>query len=169
MKRLGIFAAAFAALGLIATASADTLPTPAGDVVLTVSGNLANVTNDEGAVFDIEMLRNLPQVKFTTATQWTEGKVEFTGVSLRVLLEHVGATGETVSAVALNDYKIEIPASSIEADAPIVAYLMDGKVMSPRDKGPLWIVYPYDADERFRTETIYSRSIWQLDRLISAD
>jgi len=34
-----------------------------------------------------------------------------------------------------------------------------------REKGPLWVIYPYDSDAKFRTEVIYSRSIWQLDRL----
>jgi hypothetical protein len=42
---------------------------------------------------------------------------------------------------------------------------MDGNAMSVRDKGPLWVIYPYDSDAAYRTEVIYSRSIWQLDRL----
>ena len=37
--------------------------------------------------------------------------------------------------------------------------------MSVREKGPLWIVYPYDSNIAFQTETIYARSIWQLDRI----
>lgn len=57
----------------------------------------------------------------------------------------------------------------IEADAQghglILAYLLDGQPMSVRDKGPLWLVYPYDASPAFRSEVIYSRSIWQLDRI----
>jgi hypothetical protein len=47
----------------------------------------------------------------------------------------------------------------------MIAFRMNGAPMSVRDKGPLWIVYPYDSDPRFQTEIIYSRSIWQLDRL----
>jgi hypothetical protein len=42
---------------------------------------------------------------------------------------------------------------------------MNGAEMSIRDKGPLWIVYPYDASDDFRSEVVYSRSIWQLDRI----
>ena len=34
-----------------------------------------------------------------------------------------------------------------------------------RDKGPLWIIYPYDQNTDYQTEVIYSRSIWQLDRI----
>jgi len=29
----------------------------------------------------------------------------------------------------------------------------------------LWIVYPYDSDNRFQSEIYFSRSIWQLARL----
>jgi len=37
--------------------------------------------------------------------------------------------------------------------------------MSAREKGPVWLVYNYDSDPAFRTETVYSRSVWQLDRI----
>jgi hypothetical protein len=49
---------------------------------------------------------------------------------------------------------------------PIVAYLMNGEEMSIRDKGPLWVIYPYDSDADFRSEVVFTRSIWQLDRLV---
>jgi hypothetical protein len=34
--------------------------------------------------------------------------------------------------------------------------------MSVRDKGPLWVIYPYDAVPEYKSERIYARSIWQL-------
>ncbi len=37
--------------------------------------------------------------------------------------------------------------------------------MSVREKGPLWIVYPYSSSPEFQNEVIYSRSIWQLNRI----
>ena len=58
-----------------------------------------------------------------------------------------------------------MPLTDAVEGGPIVAYRMDGETMSVRDKGPLWIVYPYDSDADYRTEVIYSRSIWQLDRI----
>ena len=48
---------------------------------------------------------------------------------------------------------------------PIIAYMMNGEEMSVRNKGPLWLVYPYDLNHEYRSEVIYSRSIWQLDRI----
>ncbi len=141
----------------------DTAPTDT--IVLTVSGEISEHNQNDTAVFDIEMLSKLPVTEFTTSTIWTEGEVNFTGVSLDVLLEQIGGTGTTMFATAINDYAVEIPVSDAQAGGPIVAYLMDGQPMSVRDKGPLWIVYPYDSNADFQSEIIYSRSIWQLDRI----
>jgi hypothetical protein len=46
----------------------------------------------------------------------------------------------------------------------IAASEMNGLPMPVRDKGPLWILHPYDAKPEYRTEAIYSKSIWQLSR-----
>ena len=71
--------------------------------------------------------------------------------------------------VALNDYVVTVPVAELEEDYPIVATRMDGKTMSVRDKGPYWVVFPYDLDSKYRTETVFSRSIWQLNRLRVAE
>ena len=154
---------------LLATAplAAETLPAPEGDIMITLSGALENETADGVVQMDMAQLQAMPTQEFTTSTIWVEGDLTFTGVSLKALLEHAGAMGNTIEAVALNDYKVEIPVDSLTDDAPIVAYLMNGEPMSPRDKGPLWIVYPYDSDADYRSEVIYSRSIWQLDRIVA--
>ena len=154
---------------LLATAplAAETLPAPEGDVMITLSGALENETADGVVQMDMAQLQAMPTQEFTTSTIWVEGDLTFTGVSLKALLKHAGAMGSTIEAVALNDYKVEIPVDSLTDDAPIVAYLMNGEPMSPRDKGPLWIVYPYDSDADYRSEVIYSRSIWQLDRIVA--
>jgi hypothetical protein len=41
--------------------------------------------------------------------------------------------------------------------------------MSVREKGPIWMIFPYDSVEAFRTEQTYARSIWQLDRIAVTD
>ena len=147
-------------------AAADDLPAPTGTPVLTVSGALGATNADGTAVFDMAMLEALPSVTFTTTTIWTDGEQSFTGVPLSALLAAVDARGTAAAATAINDYAVEIPVAEITADAPIVAYLRNGAPMSVRDKGPLWVVYPYDSDPSYQAEVIYSRSIWQLDRIV---
>jgi hypothetical protein len=146
--------------------AAETMPAPTGDVVLTVSGEITQDNANGTVQLDMDMIREMDPIVFTTSTIWQNDPVEFTGVSLKALLDKIGATGTSIGAIALNDYKVDIPVDSMTDTAPIIAYLMDGETMSPRDKGPLWVVYPYDSATRYRTEVIYSRSIWQLDRIV---
>lgn len=137
----------------------------AGDAILTVSGRIANAPAGGVVTFDRAALEALPRVSFRTTTIWTEGEHEFSGVSLHELLKAVGAEGSALKALALNNYSVSIPVSDAVEGGPIIADRMDGAEMSVRDKGPLWVIYPYDGNPDYRTETVYSRSIWQLDRL----
>jgi hypothetical protein len=138
---------------------------PEGDVILTVTGLTGAANGDGSAQFDLQMLEALDGTTIETSTIWTEGTQSFQGVSLAVLVERLGVEGETLRATAINDYAVEIPLSDAIENGPIVAYRMDGKTMSVRDKGPLWVIYPYDSNADYRSEVIYSRSIWQLDRI----
>lgn len=140
-------------------------PAFAEDVILTVSGNVAAPSTGTVWAFDLEALQALPENSFKTTTIWTDGLDEFQGVSLVALLDHVGGSQGTIRAVALNDYAVSIPMSDAVENGPIIAYLRNGKEMSVRDKGPLWIVYPYDDNETYKSEEFYSRSIWQLDQI----
>lgn len=146
-------------------AGAESLGTPTGEVVLTVSGAVTATNAEETAVFDLAMLQDLGVTGFTTTTIWTEGPQVFEGVSLKVLLDRLGVEDGMVIATAINDYAIEIPVSDAVEGGPIVAYSLNGAPMSVRDKGPLWIVYPFDQNAAYQTEVTYSRSIWQLDRI----
>lgn len=152
-------------VGGVSRVQADVPPAPTGQPILFVDGAISHTNVGVEAQFDLEALLAQPAVTFTTSTNWTEGMPTFTGVPLKALLEAVGATGTTVSAVALNNYAIDIPLDSLNDDAPIVAYHIDGKPFSRRDKGPLWIVYPYDSSADYRNDLVYGRSIWQLQRL----
>ncbi|MCA3450202.1 MAG: molybdopterin-dependent oxidoreductase [Rhodobacter sp.] len=161
-------AALMIAAGLLSAvvARAESLPAPQGDVILTVSGAITN-TNDDGlARFDMALLDGLPRHSFATSTIWTEGVDTYEGVLLTDLLKALGATGTNVLAKALNDYEITFPVADATAEGPLLAYRANGKPMSIREKGPIWMIFPYDDVEAFRTEQTYSRSIWQLDRIV---
>jgi hypothetical protein len=156
---------ALAAATLATAAPAETLANPTGDILLTVSGDIAATNVDGAAVFDRAMLEAMEPVEFTTTTTWTDGPQVFKGVLLQDLLELLGVAEGTLRASAVNDYAVDIPVSDAVEGGPMIAYLLNGQPMSVRDKGPLWIVYPYDSRSEYRSEVIYSRSIWQLDRM----
>jgi hypothetical protein len=155
-----------AAIGLAEPAAARDLPTPRGEVILSVTGAIANTNDGAAAKFDLGMLEGLSPVTFETTTTWTDGPQSFTGVPLARLMEAVGAKGTRIQATAINDYSVEIPRADWVEGGPIIAYLNNGAPMSIRERGPLWIVYPYDTKPEYQSEVIYSRSIWQLDRIV---
>jgi|TARA_R110000850_G_scaffold54279_8_gene129412 hypothetical protein len=161
-------ATAVLALGAMPLFAQD-LAVPQGDVILTVSGQIESTNIDGTAQFDLQMLQDLDGTEFQTSTIWTEGTHIFQGVSLKVLVERLGITGESLLATAINDYAVDIPLTDAVEGGPMVAYKIDGETMSVRDKGPLWLVYPYDDKADYRSEVIYSRSIWQLDRIEAVD
>lgn len=167
LRRLILAVSTLAFCGFAALA--EDLPQPEGDVLLTVSGAIDTLNTAEAAEFDLAMLRYLDETTVETTTIWTEGKQVFQGVSLDVLMTRLGITGGTLRATAVNDYSVEIPVSDARPGGPILAYLLNGDTMSIRDKGPLWVIYPYDENADYRSEVIYSRSIWQLDRIEAID
>lgn len=127
---------------------------------------LLTVTHDgEVTEYDLAALEAMEPVTFTTETIWTEGEQSFTGVPLMRLVDALDLEEGVLLASAINDYTVEIPVSDAVDGGPIIAYLNNGEQMSVRDKGPLWIVYPYDSNPDYAAELIYSRSIWQLDRI----
>jgi hypothetical protein len=163
---------AFVALLSLAWASAalaQDLPEPQGAVLLTVSGNITRTNSDGAARLDLEMLRAIGTTEVMTDTIWTAGTPVFTGVELDDLLTYLGATGSEIDATAINDYAVTIPWEDAVDGGAIIAFEMNGKTMSRRDKGPLWVIYPFASSSRYRTEVIYARSIWQLDRMTVRD
>ena len=144
-------------------AQADTpLPAPKGRVVLEVSGAINKHTNDAVAQFDLNQLKAQPVVEITTSTPWTDGVVKFAGVSVAHLLKHVEAQGDTLHVTALNDYTATMPAQQLIEAGAILAYDMNGKRLSVRDKGPLWVIFPFDANEAYQTDAYWSMAVWQV-------
>ncbi|WP_284265623.1 oxidoreductase [Roseicyclus amphidinii] len=145
--------------------AASALEPARGDVLLTVSGAIGQTNAGDEALLDLELLVRLGTTEFETETIWTDGPQTFVGVELVDLLAALEAEGDILRAVALNDYAVEIPVSDAVEGGPIIAFLRNGEEMSVRDKGPLWLVYPYDNVAEYRSEVTYARSIWQLARI----
>ncbi|WP_170388914.1 oxidoreductase [Ruegeria sp. HKCCA6837] len=114
----------------------------------------------------LEDLDSLEQVSFSTSTIWTEGVRQFSGVPVSGLLGYLNAEGSLLKLFALNDYSIEMPVAELEAEVPIIATRIDGATISVREKGPYWIMFPFDDSPDYQTESTFARSIWQLQRIV---
>ncbi|HGN9373409.1 TPA: molybdopterin-dependent oxidoreductase [Citrobacter pasteurii] len=144
---------------------AGELPKPVGKVLLTLSGNIENTNEGGKAVFDIASLEKLGTVSFQTTSPWYNGRTTFTGIPLQKLMDYVGAKGSVVKVTALNDYTTVIPLSDFKKYNVILALKINGEYMRIRDKGPLFIVYPYDSIPELNNQIFYSRSAWQVSSM----
>lgn len=153
--------ALLAAASTVALPGLAGLPKPGGRVILTVRGRLGD-GHGPAADFDEAMLAAMPQRTLETRTPWHEGTKAFTGPLLRDVLGAVGAQGRTLRAIALNDYKVDIPFDDVRTIDVVMARLLDGRPMPVRDKGPLFIIYPFDDRPELRTPQYFSRCAWQL-------
>lgn len=157
---------AAAGLLLAGLAGAAPLPVPVEKTILTVSGKITTPNKDDTAQFDRRMLEDLGMVSVETTTPWHKGTTRFEGVPLKKLMDTVGAKGQRIVVVALNDYSSEIPIEDVRRYNVILALKRDGEYMPVRDKGPLFIIYPYDSDPELRSQIYYGRSVWQVARLV---
>ena len=155
-------------LSLIAPrAFAASFPAPPdGRVLLKISGKIGVTNVGDEAHFDREMLEKLGMTNFETSTPWYPEKVKFEGVPMSRVLDAVKATGDNLLAVALNDYSTELPIEDFTKYPVLLALKRDGQYMPVRDKGPLFIVYPFDSDPQLQNQRFYGRSVWQLARLV---
>ena len=147
---------------LLAPKPALALQPPESAAVLTITGKLRHPNLQANAVFDMPMLERLPQASFVTHTPWYAQARKFTGPLLRDVLAAAGAQGRLLRAVALNDYRVDIPFDDALRIDVMLARLLDDQPMPVRDKGPLFIIYPFDQQSRLRNAVYYSRCAWQL-------
>jgi hypothetical protein len=145
---------------------AQELGKPTGPVVLSVSGNISVRNSPAGADFDAAMLAKLTSVDLLTTSPWHKEKTQFSGPSLKTLLDAVGAKGDVLKMVALDKYEISMPLEDAKKFSPVLVRRINGKELTVRSKGPILLMFPFDQIAELRSDVYYSRSIWQLRRIV---
>ena len=134
--------------------------------VLTISGpQLAAPAQGGRFTFGLAALQQLAQRTLVASTPWYKESVEFSGPLLRDVLQASGVPAQAqgnLRCTALNDYRVELPLEDARRYDVVVAHRLNGKPMSVREKGPLFVIYPFDEQPELRTTTYYNRCIWQL-------
>ncbi len=153
-----------ASLGWSSYAREDPAPLPpaSGPVLLTVTGAIARTNAPGRAEFDRAMLEALGVESLTTSSSWTDGVQRFEGVRASKVLAAVGARGNAVRATAVNEYVAEIAVETIEAYPVLLALRQNGDVLTARDKGPIWIVFPRDDYPWLDDPRVDLQWVWQL-------
>jgi hypothetical protein len=149
----GFFAAPF---------QAKALEQPKGTPILEVGGNIQVKNRGDSAVFDRAMLEAMKQQIVETTTPWDNGRVRYEGVAIADLMSELKASGRNVRVLALNDYATVIPTEDFTKFKVILAIKRDGKYMPIREKGPLFVIYPFESDPELQSQVYYARSAWQV-------
>ena len=149
-----------------AEAEGHSLDAPTGRVILEVQGLIERTTDARTAYFDLEQLESLGLTEISTESPWTDGMATFQGVPISALAKHLGASGTDVQLLALDDYTVMIPINDFDTYGPILATRRDGLPMKIRDKGPIWVIYPWTDTPEIQNEAYYAKSIWQVSRMV---
>ena len=122
------------------------------------------VKHDDATIeYDLAALQGLPQTEYKTENGFMDGASVFSGPLLRDVLELSDLLDEdTITLKAANDYEISYPVSDATDYDVIIATQVDGNVMSVREKGPLWLMYPFSDFPELSDELFKSRLVWQL-------
>ncbi len=136
----------------------------AQDKIFTVLSQSDNSQAEIG--LSLEALDAFPQVTVLTENEFVDGMTAFSGPLARVVLKQTNdLAAETVKLVAANEYQIEVPVEDFRKYDVILATRQNGELFSPRDKGPIWLIYPMSDHKELRDSTYNARLIWQLVRM----
>jgi hypothetical protein len=107
-------------------------------------------------------LKQFPVSTIISNTPWTSEGTVFTGVKLSDLAKIQSLRGNMFKVTALNNYWSTISQDDIEKYEPILAYAVNGKMMSVREKGPLWVIFPLSDFNQEQDERLHSQMVWQV-------
>jgi hypothetical protein len=132
----------------------------ANGIILTLSGKASPAIQ-----LDEERFAQMPQTSMTVQTPWYPGPQTFEGPLLRDVLKLAGIHSGNIKLTALNDYAITFPVSDAFQYDVILARKHNGKVMSVREKGPLFLMYPFHQHKELVKTQYFRRCSWQLNSI----
>lgn len=128
----------------------------ADEVLLT----LKNGNGDLIRTFTRAQLTSLPQHHFHTITAWTQGSNSYEGPALEQVLQGTGA--KRIAMTALNHYRYELDLRPFSSYPAILAMSENGKPLTRRNKGPLWLLLPFSDRPDLKTPENEAAMVWQL-------
>ena len=122
----------------------------------------------EGAqprVFTRDDLKAMPRHAIVTRTPWHDTRARFEGVKMSDLFRALGIESGAVIVSGLDGYAAAFPVAEAARFEVILADRKDGKPLTVREKGPLFIIYNYDAAKSRIGDQQMSRSVWQVSSM----
>lgn len=164
--RLAILAAALV-FGVITVAPARACNTaqPQGAAILVIEGLIESCGGTLDVKFDRAMLHKMPRKVINTQNPWVAGVNRYEGVLLRDLMSAVHADGTVMTISALDDFRADMTAEEVRTIDVILADTFNGKDMDVRNKGPLFVIFPFTDEPNLAVERHLGQSVWQVNRI----
>ena len=134
-------------------------------VILSVYGDMEQHGGPHQQLdFTLSELQALTQSQITTAHPWSAQAQHYSGIDLTALLEKLFAKQQikSLNLEGLNGFSVAFEWSKINTFAPVVAWQENGQLMSRRNKGPLWLILPFDQVPEVKQADFLHYMVWQL-------
>jgi hypothetical protein len=145
----------------------SSVPSPSGEVVLTLDGRI-DQTNSGGTLqFDMPTLESIGLVQYDVDDPFAKKNILYTGVLLSELLKVAGAAPDatTLTLQALDDYSTDMKISDAEKWPVLVAIRADGEYMPVDENGPLISVFPFNDFDEIDHLTYDALWVWSLSAI----
>lgn len=139
--------------------SADPLPAPTGEVVLTIRGAAQPNVGDE-VQLDLAGIESLGTTTVTLFEPFVNRELEVTGVRVDQLLAAAGVDpDDELTWSALDDYQVHFTRGEVRAEDAILATRLDGSLIDVVDGGPVRVMFT-DPEGTLGRDT--NQWIWSL-------
>ncbi|MEM9025445.1 MAG: hypothetical protein AAGB06_00780 [Verrucomicrobiota bacterium] len=141
------------------------IPAPTGKPILQITGKIQVSTDGERAIFDYELLKQFPQHSLRVKSPWFDSERIQTGPLLGDLLEFLGIHGSSMYVQALNGYTASVPVADAKNLKILLSIDRDGRPLRVRDKGPVFITYPFTEMPELHNDITYAKSVWMVNSI----
>lgn len=158
MKRIGVMILCLMSWGVLAKEP----------VILSISDSMAqDGHHHELAEFTLSQLQALPQRELTTRHPWSEQRHTYKGADLSALLANLfaGQHIHTLYLQSLNGFSVAVNWQQLAPYQPMLAWSEDDIIMSRRNKGPLWLMLPYERLPEIQQAEFLHYMAWQLNHI----
>ena len=145
----------------------DSIPSPTGEVILTVDGNISQKNSGNELQFDMSTLESLGLVKYDVDDPFVKRNIIYTGVLISQILKVSGAAedAEILTLIALDDYSVDMKVADAVKWPFMVATQADGEYMPIDKNGPLLTIIPYNDFPELDHLTYDSVWVWSLYKI----
>lgn len=133
------------------------------DVILTLVNSKI-----EGVHGRIEFTRAdllaMEQRTIETGNDFVDGTAKFRGPLAASVVEMIGHAGaKKVTLTSVTDFSVTVDIAELKKYQAILALEMNGKALTLRTRGPIWLIYPMDLYPELSDPAFNSRLVWQLE------